>query len=722
MNQKKSKNNESYSDNICPVSGLPIIQKPEWINVSFDKDFHITFSILGGSVLLVQVSGRATLHGLKHAAMFLSKIETEVITKDRFIRIEEWSNIKGVSREARRYYIDYIKNQKRLLGLIFCGLSPMLKTGVKLGKRFNILKFNVHIVDDYSDAVRLAKKILAYNQSMEEESSYPETVFEPSTASHEGRPHRESVTNPEWNLQYENFSLRFEVIGGNVLHGITTGRLEAEHIAPSFKLQDKILLAISSLGGHYYFVLGMEKSEGTGQKARKLYADAVLALYKKYPFRIFIFYGANKLMEAGINLYRPFVPFKVKIVKDLDSALKLIAKENFKAAVSVKRSTEPNQIQQYVDELLKTIEGLDWETGGISHSEGREPSHPFHPVFEAIDLIKWELDDLFQKQRQTMEKLEKAYKELKSTQAQLIQSGKLSSIGELASGVAHELNQPLTVIRGNAQLIQRNLQRGELNVEKLSEQIEPINRNTKRMMNIISHLRTFSRQSQSDFQPVDVNKIVDNCFLMVGEQLRLRNIDVERNLNSDLPMINGDANQLEQVFLNLITNARDAITSIAERRIRDGNLKKNKTNSEFKGRLEIISRIWKKGNTWPRPGLHKSGDRKMEMKGQYNQEDTQITSHLPIQSRSRDWEGGQQSKDFIEILVRDNGGGIPADIVDKIFDPFFTTKEVGKGTGLGLSISYGIIEDHKGKIEVVETGTEGTTFRVKLPVMDIQLT
>ncbi len=81
----------------------------------------------------------------------------------------------------------------------------------------------------------------------------------------------------------------------------------------------------------------------------------------------------------------------------------------------------------------------------------------------------------------------------------------------------------------------------------------------------------------------------------------------------------------------------------------------------------------------------------------------------------------QQSKDFIEILVRDNGGGIPDDKVDKIFDPFFTTKEVGKGTGLGLSISYGIIKDHGGEIKVAETGPEGTTFRIRLWIVDCGL-
>ena len=268
----------------------------------------------------------------------------------------------------------------------------------------------------------------------------------------------------------------------------------------------------------------------------------------------------------------------------------------------------------------------------------------------------------FTERKRSREALKHAYQELKDTQAQLVQSGKLASIGELASGVAHELNQPLMVIRGNAQLIQRNLRENNLDIDELVEQVEPIERNTKRMMNIVNHLRTFSRQSQSDFQSVDFNKVIENSLLMVDEQLRIYNIEVKMDLSNNIPKIKGDANQLEQVFLNLITNARDAVAD-CRLNIEKCRIKK----AEYKGMLEIITK---------------------------------------------------KNQNFVEILVIDNGSGIPSEKLEKIFDPFFTTKEVGKGTGLGLSISYGIIKDHHGEIEVAETGPEGTTFKIKLPSIE----
>jgi len=246
--------------------------------------------------------------------------------------------------------------------------------------------------------------------------------------------------------------------------------------------------------------------------------------------------------------------------------------------------------------------------------------------------------------------------ELKETQSQLIQSAKLASIGELASGVAHELNQPLMVIRANVQMQTQTANKGSEPSSDWSESHALVEANTKRMMNIINHLRTFSRQAKESFSAVDINKTIEGCLLMVGEQLRLRNLDLKLDLMENIPKIKGNANQIEQVVLNLLTNARDAFE---ERRKRAGRA----------GVIKVTTQV--------------SGEK----------------------------------RECVEILVRDMGEGISANNVARIFEPFFTTKEVGKGTGLGLSISYGIIKDHQGVIEVAETGPEGTTFRILLPVI-----
>ncbi|MCP4575193.1 MAG: PAS domain S-box protein [Deltaproteobacteria bacterium] len=259
--------------------------------------------------------------------------------------------------------------------------------------------------------------------------------------------------------------------------------------------------------------------------------------------------------------------------------------------------------------------------------------------------------------------VKKAYGELKETQMQLVQSAKLASIGELAAGIAHELNQPLTVIRGNVQLVQRHLKGSGLEFRELQELFEPVERNTTRMMRIINHLRTFSRQSETDFQEVAIHDIIKECFLMIGEQLRLHNIEVEMKLSDSLPKIEGNPNQLEQVFLNLITNAKDAIKD-------------------------------RRGSV----GMHEEGS----FNGDRIEIETSESTEFP---------------NTIEIQIKDTGKGIDPINRERIFDPFFTTKDVGNGTGLGLSISYGIVKEHKGEIEIVETNPEGTKVRVLLPFL-----
>jgi len=257
--------------------------------------------------------------------------------------------------------------------------------------------------------------------------------------------------------------------------------------------------------------------------------------------------------------------------------------------------------------------------------------------------------------RDTEERYRAAYETLRETQAQLVQSGKLAAIGQLAAGVAHELNQPLMVARAVAQLALRGLDKQALTPEDLRDRIQSIEKNTTRMMNIINHLRTFSRQSQEPFSPVDMNSVVKDCLLMVGEQLRVHNIELKLELSEDLPKVMGNANQLEQILLNLITNARDAVLEV-------------RTDESRLGAIEVMTKTRRKDGQW------------------------------------------------VEVWVKDTGKGFDRKDLDRAFEPFFTTKEVGKGTGLGLSISHGIVKEHQGEIEVVETGPEGTAFRIELPV------
>ena len=242
----------------------------------------------------------------------------------------------------------------------------------------------------------------------------------------------------------------------------------------------------------------------------------------------------------------------------------------------------------------------------------------------------------------------------KEFQAKFNQAEKMATVGALAAGVAHEINNPLAAISGFAEGLQRRIKKLEGVVD--NELVDDFNEYTRTIINeclrcrdIVQTLLTFSRPNASSLSPVSINQCVnDTLFILKHHFKEMSNVSVKLTLESHLAMVKGDESQLKQVIINLFTNAFDAI------------------NGE--GQIHIISR------------------------------------NVP---------GG-----FVELIVEDNGCGIPIDSRDKLFEPFYTTKPVGKGVGIGLSTCYSIVSNHKGEIFVTSEEGHGSSFRVRLPVLE----
>ena len=278
--------------------------------------------------------------------------------------------------------------------------------------------------------------------------------------------------------------------------------------------------------------------------------------------------------------------------------------------------------------------------------------------------------------------LEETIKRLQETQSQLVQSEKLASLGILTAGIAHEMNNPINYI--NSSIISLEMLAGDLiEVIKLYETINPENIYTKldevkefkenisfsdtlegvtvlsnnikvgakKTADIIRSLRIFSRSDNDKLALADINENIDSTLILLHSQYKDR-IEIIKKYDK-LPMLKCFPGKLNQVFMNLLANAIQAIS----------------------GNGEIIIK----------------------------------TLYMP--SGNFDFK-----KECIFISIQDNGLGIPLEIQNKIFEPFFTTKEIGKGTGLGLSISYGIIEQHKGKMEFSSEEGKGTEFKIYIPI------
>lgn len=247
--------------------------------------------------------------------------------------------------------------------------------------------------------------------------------------------------------------------------------------------------------------------------------------------------------------------------------------------------------------------------------------------------------------------LKLAYKNLKSTQAQLIQSSRLASMGVLAAGVAHEINNPMNTIINYAGFLEDELDAGT----DQADYVQGILKEGQRIINIVKDLLAFARADKQEHTPCRITDIINASLEFMNVYIAKDGINIKTSFSPHMPEIRCKFNQLQQVFINLILNSRDALNE-----------------------------------KYPDPDKNKV---------------------ILIDVKTIEKEGVL----FVRIVFRDKGIGIPNENLDKIFDPFFTTKRADKGTGLGLSISYGIIADHKGSIKVESREGEHTTFIIDLP-------
>jgi two-component system NtrC family sensor kinase len=272
------------------------------------------------------------------------------------------------------------------------------------------------------------------------------------------------------------------------------------------------------------------------------------------------------------------------------------------------------------------------------------------PSFAAQAAVAMRNARLFADNTRLYEEARQRLRELQDTQAQLLQAGKLSAVGQLVSGVAHELNNPLSVVIGYGQLL---LSRGV--PDDARRPIEAIVAQGARMAKIIQSLLLFSRQRKPERRPVDMGEVVRQILTLRETQLTVSGIRVETDFAADAPRAEGDSHQLQQVALNLILNAEQAILGSGVGGRRTGN-------------------------------------------------------HIRITTSARRMGDAM----WVITQVADNGPGIPPGVLPRVFEPFFTTKKVGDGAGLGLSVSYGIVEQHGGRLSV-ESEPGRTVFTLELP-------
>jgi signal transduction histidine kinase/iron only hydrogenase large subunit-like protein len=308
---------------------------------------------------------------------------------------------------------------------------------------------------------------------------------------------------------------------------------------------------------------------------------------------------------------------------------------NLKRGFTNRMVTLPRPTDEEIEGILKQIEKAGWEErlncGACGYNSCRELAIAVHRGFAEVEMC-WPY--LLQR--------------LETTQEELLRAERLTSLGQMAASIAHEINNPLSGVLVYTQLLSKKLAADSLSKEIALGYLSKMESEISRTSRIIRNLLDFARQTEPVLKLIDVHQVIEQALSLVGHQAALQNVKIVKEFDPSLPKIIADFDQLQQVFTNLALNAIQAM---------------------------------------PQGGV--------------------------LTLRTTLTEG-----EWVEVKIEDTGCGIPKENMNKLFTPFFTTKEKGRGVGLGLAVVHGIIQRHKGKIEVQSEVGKGTTFTLYLQVKD----
>ncbi len=757
----------------CPVTGLPVVRKPEWTDVQLDDNYSITVEVIGRHIMHTIPHGYATLPGITKASALYDEILSEFFDPDlAHVHISDYTDLQGSSYGARRYFSTHLQQRPNIAAFIPFSVSPVFTISIKLAQRFRIIPIGVEILPDYASTLRRCLDLL-HDAGIDERSASPKTSF---TTGEEGA--------ESGSLELDSLELQYETIDGHIIHGCPTGFIGLREMERTLEFERLIISSIDPSAGPLIFVADLSKVDGVSAAARRMYVSALRNRQRTRPISLYVCYGVDASIRHVINISRPFLPYRVRITRDRETAFEVARRETglrgpgpihrLREVFAKDKPAHTHPPPPDIDDLLRLIANIDWESDGPVDSEHKlDPDDPLAPVVDGLELIKADVDELFRARSRTETALRQSESRYRSILDSIVDGyyeinlrGQVMFCNDALLRIFGYTRSEISELDAVSLLALGNRERAIAVFTRVLETGEPahsieweIATRDGRMIFIESSI---SLIADVDGEPVGFRGIVRDISDRVRTAREKADLEVQLQRSQRMEAIGTLAGGIAHNFNNLLMGIQGNISLLH---------REHHPNDPHSKRLATIEALVEGGSklTSQLLGYARSGRvevRVVDLNSitletaetfSLTRREYRVHTDLTDQAMPIEVDAAQVEQALLNLLInsadamprggdihlnsrlarhtefddtnheikegshavlsiRDTGHGMDADTLERCFDPFFTTKGMSGGTGLGLASAYGIVRAHGGQIDVESTVGEGTEFSLSFPV------